>query len=203
MKNEHIDRTIPFYNLILKCKNYRSSQINLKPGYSFKNYENGDENSWSKLEYEIGDFDSLNEAKEYFLNSYCVNNEIYKRCFFIINSKDEIVGSCIAWKDKKKNKYVSSLHWLVVSQNERNQGLGKALCQKVLDFFYKEHGFPVYIHTQPWSYKAILLYINLGFKIQIRDTFGKYENEYEKSMKTLKSIIPKEQYEKLKFNSEE
>jgi hypothetical protein len=60
----------------------------------------------------------------------------------------------------------------------------------------------VYIHTQPWSYKAILLYIDLGFKIQISDTFGSYKNEYIEAMKALSNILPKDQYQKLKINSE-
>ena len=73
---------------------------------------------------------------------------------------------------------------------------------KSIKFFHEENEFPVYIHTQPWSYKAILLYINLGFKIQISDTFSNYENEYTEAMKTLNNILPKEQYEKLRINSE-
>jgi len=202
MTHEKVDRNIPFYNVILKCKAYKNSEIILKSGYRFKNYEPGDENSWAKLEYEIGDFDSVNEAKEYFIDNYCKNQEIRKRCFFVLNSENEIVGSCTAWKDKKDNENVASLHWLVVSSKERNKGLGKALCQKVLNFFHEENKFPVYIHTQPWSYKAILLYINLGFKIQISDTFSSYKNEYGKAMKTLNNILSIEQYEKLKINSE-
>lgn len=202
MTHEKVDRNIPFYNVILKCKTYKNSESILKSGYRFKNYEPGDENSWAKLEYEIGDFDSVNEAKKYFIDNYCKNQEISKRCFFVLNNENEIVGSCTAWKDKKDNENVASLHWLVVSSKERNKGLGKALCQKVLNFFHKENEFPVYIHTQPWSYKAILLYINLGFKIQISDTFGSYKNEYTEAMKTLNNILSEKQYEKLKINSE-
>lgn len=202
MTYEKLDKNIPFYNVILKCENRKNSVITLKAGYRFKNYETGDENSWAKLEYEIGDFNSVNEAKEYFIDNYCKNKEIRKRCFFVLNSENEIVGSCIAWNDKKENENVGSLHWLVVSPKERNRGLGKALCQKVLNFFHEKNEFPVYIHTQPWSYKAILLYIDLGFKIQISDTFGSYKNEYIEAMKALSNILPKDQYQKLKINSE-
>ncbi len=42
MTNEKVDRNIPFYNVILKCDNYKNSEIILKLGYRFKNYELGD-----------------------------------------------------------------------------------------------------------------------------------------------------------------
>ena len=167
MTHEQINRNIPFYNVILKCKTYKNSEIILKSGYRFKNYEPGDENSWAKLEYDIGDFDSVNEAKEYFTDNYCKNQEIRKRCFFVLNSENEIVGSCTAWKDKKDNENVASLHWLVVSPKEKNKGLGKALCQKVLNFFHEENKFPVYIHTQPWSYKAYFYTLILALKFKL------------------------------------
>ena len=43
MTNEKVDRNIPFYNVILKCDNYKNSEIILKLGYRFKNYELGRE----------------------------------------------------------------------------------------------------------------------------------------------------------------
>jgi hypothetical protein len=51
-----------------------------------------------------------------------------------------------------------------------------------MNIYAERQGLPVYIHTQPWSWKAILLYISLGFKLQKTDTFSYYENEYEKAM---------------------
>ena len=62
-------------------------------------------------------------------------------------------------------------------------------------------GFPVYIHTQPWSYKAILLYIQQGFQLQITDTFSDYQNQYTQAMHTLKEILTKEQYDTLTAHS--
>jgi Acetyltransferases len=203
MQQTEIDRTIPFYNVILKCKSYVNSNIILTPGYYFKNYKSGDEISWAKLEYEIGDFESIDMAKEYFLSNYCANMEnISNRCFFVLNNKHKIVGSCIAWSDKKSDDTVASLHWLVVLPAEQGKGLGKALCQKVMETFYEKNEFSVYIHTQPWRYKAILLYIKLGFKLQIKDTFENYKNEYNEAVAVLKNILTKQNYEKLISNSE-
>lgn len=58
-----IDRSIPYYNLILKCTKICTIPVSLPEGYSFKMYDVGDEKNWAKLEYEIGDFHPLKKPK--------------------------------------------------------------------------------------------------------------------------------------------
>lgn len=61
--------------------------------------------------------------------------------------------------------------------------------------FVEEDRLPVYIHTQPWSIKAILLYISLGFKIQRKDTFSHYENQFNLAMETLREHVTDAQWD--------
>lgn len=198
-----IDRCIPYYNLILKCNKTSATLISLPEGYSFKMYEVGDEKHWAKLEYEIGDFSSVEEAEMYFKTNYCNQiDELKKRCVFVVDAYGDVVGSCIAWHDLKDNDTVASLHWLVVSPEHQGKHIGLALCQKVMEIFDECGKTPVYIHTQPWSYKAILLYIKLGFKIQKTDTFSHYENQYNKAIETFKNVLSEEQLNKIVNNSE-
>lgn len=198
-----IDRSIPYYNLILKCNKNSATPISLPEGYSFKMYEVGDEKHWAKLEYGIGDFSSVEEAEVYFKTNYCNQiDELKKRCVFVVDTYGDVVASCIAWHDSKDNDTVASLHWLVVSPEHQGKYIGLALCQKVMDIFNERGETPVYIHTQPWSYKAILLYIKLGFKIQKTDTFSHYENQYEQALNTLENILTAEQIIKLNQNIE-
>ena len=68
--------------------------------------------------------------------------------------------------------------------------------------FEEQKKFPVYIHTQPWSWKAIFLYLSLGFKLQKEDTFSHYENEYFKAIGELKKIVSEKQFELLQELSE-
>ena len=199
-----LDRTIPFYNTILRCDRYLNAEPALQNGYEFRMYQSGDEQKWAQLEYEIGDFDSAEEAEQYFISTYCSNKtlDVAKRCVFAVNEKNEIVGSCIAWKDLRGDELVASLHWLVVSTQHQGKGIGKALWQKVMQILLEKDEFPVYIHTQPWSYKAILLYIRQGFKIQKTDTFSQYENQFDLAMNTLKKVLPENHYEELMYNIE-
>lgn len=197
-----LDRNIPFYNMILKCDNYINSDIVLPKGYYFRNYQTGDEKAWAKLEYEIGDFKTVDAAESYFISEYCQNiNDIRNRCIFVLNQEKQIVGSCIAWRDNKEGQTVASLHWLIVSPEYQGKKLGKALCQSILKIFQELDEFPVYLHTQPWSYVAILLYVRLGFKLQKADTFSHYENQYIQAMNVLKCILTNQQYNELVRNS--
>ena len=198
-----IDRSIPYYNLILKCNKNSATPISLPEGYSFKMYEVGDEKHWAKLEYGIGDFSSVEEAEVYFKTNYCNQiDELKKRCVFVVDTYGDVVASCIAWHDSKDNDTVASLHWLVVSPEHQGKYIGLALCQKVMDIFNERGETPIYIHTQPWSYKAIMLYSKLGFKIQKTDTFSHYENQYEQAIKTLENILTEKQILILNQNTE-
>lgn len=194
-----LDRKIPFYNIILRCDNPLTTASILRGDYRFRMYQNGDEQKWAQLEYEVGDFNSVNEAEQYFLSTYCSKNDldITERCVFAVDENNEIVGSCIAWRDLKDNEFVASLHWLIVSPQHQGKGIGKALCQKVIQIFNTKNELPIYIHTQPWSYKAIILYVHQGFRIQKTDSFSQYENQFDFAMDTLKKILPKNQYEEL------
>ena len=198
-----LDRSIPFRNTIMKCSDYECRKAELPDGFSIVSYRSGYEKEWAKLEYAIGDFGSLTEAEKYFAETYLQRAELFPDILFVMNNGNEIVGSCIAWQDMQGINSVSSLHWLVVDERYQGIGLGRALCTAVMNIYAKRRGLPVYIHTQPWSWKAILLYISLGFKLQKTETFSHYENEYEKAMTELGKIVTAEQYELLKQSSEE
>ena len=198
-----LDRTIPFYNTIMKCSDYRHRNVELPDGFSIVSYQDGYEKDWAKLEYAIGDFGSETEAEKYFAETYLQSSELFPRILFALNKDHDIVGSCIAWQDKQGINRVSSLHWLVVDERYQGIGLGKALATAVMNIYAEHRALPVYVHTQPWSWKAILLYISLGFKLQKTDTFSHYENEYEKAMTELRKILTEEQYKILQRSSED
>lgn len=184
-----LDRTIPYYNIIMRCDDYEKFDVDLPNQINIVTYKKGYKKYWEELEYAIGDFDSLQEAENYFIKNYLQDESLFENILFTITNEGEIVGSCIAWTDKKGCDTVNSLHWLVVKESHQNLGIGRALTQAGMNIFYDRGGNPIYIHTQPWSWKAINLYRNLGFKIQKDDTFGSYKNEYEQAVEVLRKYI--------------
>ena len=197
-----LDRTIPFYNLIMRCDRILPMEIKLPEGYSIRTYQPGDENAWAALMCAVGEQTSLIDAKNEFVQRYLADAALTNRIFFAVDSKGAIVGSAIAWAHDPRGMGVRVLHWVAVHPEHQRKGLGKALCQTCLRLFRREdNSLPVYLHTQPWSWKAILLYISLGFKLQPRDSFYTYENQYAQAMDVLKSIVTPEQYAKMVANS--
>lgn len=198
-----LDRTIPFFNIIMRCDRILPMELNLPAGYAIRTYQPGDEEAWAEIEYSIGDFPSVEEAKALFTQRYLQDPALAaERIFFLIAPDGEVAGSAIAWENDRQGMPVRALHWLVVREAYQGKGLGKALCQHVLRYFRRiDNAAPVYLHTQPWSWKAILLYISLGFKLQPQDCFYHYTNQYAQAMETLKGIVTPEQYELMVQNT--
>ena len=198
-----LDKTIPFYHTIMRCDRVLPMEIKLPQGYAIRTYQPGDEDAWAALEYGIGDFDSPEAAKADFARRY-LDNPAWdpQQVFFAVSPGGDVVGSAIAWEDDPRGVGVRALHWLVVRSDHRRKGLGRALTQHVLRLFRREdNAKPVYLHTQPSSWRAIPLYISLGFKLQPQDTFYGYENQYDQAMETLKGVVTPELYELMERNT--
>ena len=189
-----LDRTIPFFNTILRCDHYRHRDPVLPEGFTITAYKPGYEKAWAELECSIEDFGSLEEAEQYFTATYLQDPSRLDKLLFAVNPEGSVVGTCIAWQDLRGDAYVSSLHWLVVDEAYQGMGIGRALCHGVMNIYESQNHFPVYIHTQPWSWKAVFLYLSLGFRLQKTDAFSHYVNEYSKAMDTLKQVVTPEQF---------
>ena len=63
----------------------------------------------------------------------------------------------------------------------------------------KEDDYPIFLHTQPSSFRAIGLYSDFGFKIVTNNTIGFRENNYKECLPILKQFMKKESFDKLQF----
>ncbi|MBP3637867.1 MAG: bifunctional phosphoribosyl-AMP cyclohydrolase/phosphoribosyl-ATP diphosphatase HisIE [Clostridia bacterium] len=194
-----LDRTIPFFNIIMRCDRILPMEVKLPEGYSIRTYHPGDEDAWAALHVATGDFASVQEAAAYFLNTYARD---FSRALFAVAPVGSVIGTVTAWTDPRGDATIRSLHWLAVAEDHQRKGIGKALCKTALKLMRREdNAAPVYLHTQPWSWKAVLLYASLGFKLQRTDSFANYENQYKQVMATLHGILNAEQYAKVEAAS--
>ena len=188
-----LDRTIPFYHIIMRCDRVLPMEIKLPAGYAIRSYQPGDEDAWADLLCAVGEQTSPEEARADFTRRYLADTALTDRIFFAVDAQGAVIGTAIAWDDGLR-----VLHWLAVHPDHQRKGIGKALCQTCLRLFRREdNALPVWLHTQPRSWKAILLYISLGFKLQPRDTIYNYENQYAQAMETLQAVVTPEQYAKM------
>ena len=133
-----LDRTIPFYNTILRCDKYTFQPITLPDAYRIISYQPGFEQDWARLEYSAGDFDSEKEAVEYFQSKYLSGDGSTDDLLFTLDNSGKVIGSCISWTDDRNGHPVNSLHWLIVEEDCQRKGLGRALCIAAMNRFYQK-----------------------------------------------------------------
>lgn len=126
-------------------------------------------------------------------------NELLRRCIFLKDLKKKIyVGTCSAWMGKKENEVIPVLHWLAIRQGFENMKYARMLITEVIKIFISlDCGKPMYLHTQPRSYKAIKLYNDFGFCIAKRDVYGSAINECDEALEILKIYMEPQSFGKI------
>ena len=194
-----IDKTIPYCNIIMRYDGPVMEEIPLPPqGYQFRGYVPGDENAWAYMEVANNDFDTYDNAVNYFRNKYCSEPEKLRERFIGIEDADHILrGSVICWDDQRNGREVSSVHWLISDPNVQGCGIGTALVKMLIYKFSERRALPIYLHTQPWSYRAIGIYSKEGFRILRKDSFREYDNHCDQAITILKTYMKEQNYLKL------
>lgn len=195
-----IDKTIPYFNVLMRYDGPLIFQQPQAPeGYHFRSYTAGDEMRWAQMEVDNRDFDTYENAVNYFRNKYCVFPEKLKERFVgIENEAGKLCGAVICWFDARGGEEVSSVHWLISDPTEQGKGIGTALVKMLIYRFSQLKALPIYLHTQPWSYPAIGIYSKLGFRLLKDDSFRGYENQSQQALEVLRGLMDEEKYEKLK-----
>jgi GNAT superfamily N-acetyltransferase len=196
-----LDKTIPYKNLLMKCTKINENAMSSLPvGYTFKWYEDGDESLWADIELSIGEFDHMlkKQVEDFFRDGYFGNKEkLMERCLLVLDDNEKPVGTCTAWYDMKENQKVPSLHWIAVNPNNQSKGIGRAILTETMKIYMEKGEMPVYLHTQPWSHKAIRLYLDFGFFAMKDETFSDFTNEYNDAISVLEGYMDEKDLVKL------
>jgi ribosomal protein S18 acetylase RimI-like enzyme len=188
-----LDKSIPYKNLLMKCTKINENALTSLPdGYTFKMYRDGDEGLWADIELSIGEFEFMTreQVEDYFIKEYFGRKEkLYERCIFALDLNNIPVGTCMAWHDLKDSQEVASVHWLAVKPSAQSNGIGRALLAETMRIFTVNGENPVYLHTQPWSYKAIKLYMDFGFHALKSESFSDFINEFEVAVRILENYL--------------
>ena len=192
---------IPDLNLFMMCGSLCSSACSELPlGYSFRLCQMNELETWKALQIDDSEQYDAHDAvlSEYIEKVYAPrDNEFFDQCVFICNSEDRPVGTCLIWK--AYNSF-STIHWLKVLPQFEGKGLGRAILSCVLKEL-PEDEYPVFLHTQPSSYRAIKLYSDLGFKLLADEVIGYRKNDIAESMPILKEYLSDKDYQNLKVTT--
>ena len=164
-----MNKQIPYYDVIMKANTIKDLQpLPLPTGYTYKNFTDGDEKHWVKLECEVDEFHCEEDAYAYFNRVFKPYPEQLKeRMYFILDEKQNYVATASAWFKDDATRHYALVHWVSVSPTQQGKGLGKAIFHYVLYKFaqVEANETEIFLHTQTWSYKAIGLYGKYGFRI--------------------------------------
>ncbi|MBP2018997.1 GNAT superfamily N-acetyltransferase [Symbiobacterium terraclitae] len=131
----------------------------------------------------------------FYENVYARKGDLFfHKCLFVCDAADRPVATCFAWKAYDR---VTTIHWLKVRKEYEGMGIGRALLSVVMQGLQPDD-FPVFLHTQPGSYRAIKLYTDFGFHLLSDPVIGTRRNDLEQCLPILKPYMPEEAYQALR-----
>lgn len=194
------EQDIPDLNIFMMCERLNENALSKLPdGFHIRTCRPDELKIWKEFPFD-NDEDKTNYYEymsNYFNNVYGKDiDEFYNRCLFVCDDKtDKPVSTCFVWKAYNK---INTIHWFKTLKEYEGKGLGRALLSYIM-ISLKEDDYPIFLHTQPSSFRAIGLYSDFGFKIVTNNTIGFRENNYKECLPILKQFMKKESFDKLQF----
>ena len=192
---------IPDFNIFMMCNKLNASALSdLPEGFYIRNCRKNELEIWKAMP-----FDDEKLAKEHYIFMTDYFNDVYaskgdlffKKCLFVCNKNDIPIATCFVWK---AYGLINTVHWFKVIKSYEGKGIGRALLSIIMQGLSKDE-YPIYLHTQPASYKAIKLYSDFGFDlISSKELIGIRENQLEGSLPILKKYMPIEEFNKLRIS---
>ena len=195
------EEEIPDKNIFMMCEALRCSALaELPPGFSVRNCRPDELGIWKAMP-----FDNPQMAREYesYMDDYFAlayggrEALFFTKTLFICDRQDQPVATCLSWRAYDE---FNTIQWFKVLKEYEGQGIGRALLSIIMRKL-EEHDYPVYLHTQPSSFRAIKLYSDFGFSLLSGEKFGPRKNDLEECLPILERFIPKEYFQKLRITA--
>lgn len=189
---------IPDCNLFMMCESLNESALTVLPAcYHIRTCRKDELEIWKTIH-----FDTPSEAAENNAYMTCFFDRVYApegdlffhKCLFVCDSDDRPVGTCTAWRNFG---CATTIHWFKILRSHEGMGLGRALLSEVMHRL-SPTDYPVFLHTQPASFRAIRLYSDFGFSLLTDAQVGHRSNDLETALPHLQKIMPKDVFAQLR-----
>ena len=186
-------------NLFMMCKSLNPSALTqLSAAYYARTCRRDELDVWKAMHFDspelVTEFAPF--MTQYFDEVYArQESEFFKRCLFVCDSSDTPIATCFGWK---AYGLVSTIHWFKVLKRHEGLGIGRALLSIVMKSF-GDSDYPIFLHTQPSSFRAIKLYSDFGFVFLTDATIGYRQNELAEGLPYLQAHMFPRDFERLQF----
>ena len=193
------EEEIPDYNIFMMCEQVNPHALtDLPSDYYFRNCRPNELELWKAFPF---DSDTVPTEYEGFMNqiikdSYSGNMDtFFQNTLFVCDKEGKPLATCSHWKAYGK---INTIHWLKTRKAYEGKGIGRAVLSAIMRRFDSQD-YPIYLHTQPGSFRAIKLYSDFGFQLLRGGKLGTRRNELEQSLPILKEFMPEKDFESLRI----
>lgn len=188
-------------NIFMICRQLnRQAFSSLPPGFAVRSLRREEYDAWKAMPFDDAETAQAYSGfmDDYFRTTYARDEEkFFADTIVISNEHDQMVATCLLWK---AYDLYTTVHWFKVLKAYEGRGIGRALLSRLFEAV-TDADMPIYLHTQPESYRAIKLYSDFGFDLLTDKRIGRRDNHIEQSLPFLKAMMPKQAYEKLRFTT--
>lgn len=189
---------LPDKNIFMMCKALNPNALcELPAGFHMRSCRRDELPLWKAIPFDdpvtADEFEPYMTA--FFETTYGGKEDVFfANTLFVCDESDQPVGTCLLWKAYGE---FNTIHWLKVLKPFEGLGLGRALLSLIMRDLSPED-YPIYLHTQPESYRAIKLYADFGFELLTDPVIGLRENDLTECLPILKAYMPEKDFLTLK-----
>ena len=190
-----MDKSIPHMGVLMTKTDLDTYPgFGLPAGFHFSGYRAGFEEGWADLMLAVEQFDSLQQAKDYFREEFLSRPELLERqCLFVLDGAGGLAATASVWPGNHFGRELLRIHWVACAPAHQGKGLAKALVTKLLDTLRAlQYRDLLYLTSQTWSYKALRLYAVFGFEPYRGEkpvNWTTKEGDFERETKTAWGLI--------------
>lgn len=188
-------------DLFMMCaKLNESATSSLPPQYTIRNCRQDELDIWMSFPFDHSEEANMNRSnmQKYFKEVYSEKAELFfKQCLFVCNQEDQTIATCFSWKAYEN---ITTIHWFKVKKAYEGNGIGRALLSVVISELDKSD-YPLFLHTQAGSYRAIKLYSDFGFSLLTDSEIGCRSNDLSIASNYLKSKMGMKRYNSLSYSA--
>lgn len=188
---------IPDYNLFMMCPALdRAALRPLPAGFALRTCRPEELDLWKAIHFDDEETTRANHdyMTGFFDRVYAPQGDLfYKTCLFVCDG-DRPIGTCFAWQAYGR---VTTIHWFKVLPDYEGRGIGRALLSAVMEGIQPQD-YPIFLHTQPASFRAIKLYADFGFCLLADPFIGTRSNDLMRSLPILRQRMPAADYARLR-----